>query len=141
AQPHLRLKRLVDLVSDVELLKQRRVFAVKLYPLDQRGLEAADEAQNALVFLLSIGPDGGKTSADLVAKNALHQVQIVVDQRGRLAVFGASLDLIPQIDQEADIVAQVLLFSACRGGADNEPALCVAALAQRNAFQAVPFFF
>src|SRR5262249_9214931 len=103
--------------------------------------EAADEAQDALIFLFGVSPDGREASTHLVTQDALDKVQIVVNQRRRLGRFRAALDFVPQINQEADIVAQVLLFRPGGRGADNEAALGVPALAQRDTLQPMPFFF
>src|ERR1700731_399290 len=140
-QPDLRLERFVDFFRDVELLEQRRVFAVKLHAPHQRRLEAAHETQNAFVFLLGICPDGGKAAAYLVTQNAFYQVQIVIDQRRRFRRIRASPNLIPQIDQETNIVAQILFLRARSCCANNEAALGFAAFAERNPFQPMAFFF
>ena len=79
------LERLVDLFCDAELLEQRRLVRVELHAADERWLEALQEAQDALVLGLGVDPDGGEVVGDLVAQNALHEVEIVVDQRRALA--------------------------------------------------------
>jgi len=58
----------------------------------------------------------------------------VVDERRSLGLFGARLDLVPQIFQEADVGAEILFRGSGRGRADNESALAVFALADDNAF-------
>src|SRR4029077_6092810 len=114
-----------------------RVFAVELHAPNQRRLEAANKAQHALILLLCVCPDGGKASADLVAQYALDQIQIVIDKRWRLRSVGAPPDLSPQIDQEANIVSQILLFRPGCRCTDNKAALRIAAFAQRNPLQAM----
>ena len=88
-QPDFRLERLVDLVAEAELLEERRVLGVELDAADQRGLEAVGEAQDALVLVFGVDPDGGEVGRDLVAQHALDQVEVVIDERRRFAGFGA----------------------------------------------------
>ncbi len=77
---------------------------------------------------------------DLVAQDALHQVEVVIDQRRRLAGFGAGLDLGPQMLQEADVGAQLVFLDVGGGGADDEAAQTVLALAGNDALQALALF-
>ncbi len=88
-EPDLGAQRLVDLFGDAELLEQRRLFDVELDAADERGLEALEEAQDALVLGLGVDPDGGEVVGDLVAQDALDEVEVVVDERGRFRGLGA----------------------------------------------------
>ena len=106
-----------------------------------RGLEAVEEAQNALVLRFGVDPDHGEVGGDLVAQHALDDVEIVIDQRGRLRAFGAILDVLPQAFQEADVGAEFLFAGALRGGADDEASVAVLALAEDDALQALALFF
>ena len=139
-QPHFRLQRAVDLFLDAELLEQRRVFGVELDAADQRRLEAVGEAHHALVLVFGVHPDLREVGVDLVAQHALHQVEVVIDQRRRLAVLGAVLDLGPQMLQEADVGAQIFFLDVGRGGANDEAAQPVLALAGDDALQALALF-
>ena len=105
---------LVDLLLDAELLEQRRRLGVELDAPHQVRLEARGEAHDALVFLLVIHPDLREVLRNLVAQNALHQIQIVIDQRRRLAVVGAAADLGPQMLQEANVGAQFIFLDVRR---------------------------
>src|SRR5581483_8556346 len=140
-EPDLRLQRLVDLLLDAELFEQRRFLAVEPDAAHQGGLEAVHEAQHALVLLLGIDPNMGEVLGDQVAEGALYQVEVVVDQRRRLGVVGALLDLRPQVLKEADVGAQLFLADVLRGGAHNEAAVAVLALAHHDALQTLAFFF
>ena len=88
-EPDLRPQRLVDLFGDAELLEERRLLGVELDAPDEAGLEALQEAQDALVLGLRIDPDGGEGVGDLVAEDALDEVEIVIDERRGLRRFGA----------------------------------------------------
>ena len=52
------------------------------------GLEALEEAEDALVHLLVVHPDGLEAVVDLVAEDALHDVEVVVQEHGRGALLG-----------------------------------------------------
>ncbi len=114
---------------------------VQLDAFHQRRLEAVGEAQDAFVFLLGVHPDGGEVGGDLVAQHALDDVQVVIDQRRRLVALGAVLDFRPETFEEADVGAQLVFAGALRGGADDEAAVAVFALAEHDALQALAFFF
>ncbi len=116
---------------------QRRVFGVELDAAHQRRLEAVGEAHHALVLVFGVDPDLREVGVDLVAQHALHQVEVVIDQRRRLAVLGAGLDLGPQMFQEADVGAQIFFLDVGGGGANDESAQAVFALAGDDALQAL----
>jgi hypothetical protein len=80
------------------------------------------EAHDALVLVLGVDPDGGEVVGDLVAQDALDQVEVVVDQRRRFGGVGALLDVVPEVDEEANVGAQLLFAGALGGGADDEAA-------------------
>ena len=80
-EPHLGAESLVDLFGDAELFEERRLLGVELDAADERRLEALQEAQDALVLALGVDPDGREVIGDLVAEDALDEVEIVVDQR------------------------------------------------------------
>ena len=88
-----------------------------------------------------VDPDGGEVGGNLVAQHALDHVQVVIDQRRAFAVVGAGLDLGPQTFQEANIGAQLFFGCALRGGADDESAVAVFALADDDALQPLALFF
>src|SRR5260370_15811715 len=140
-EPLLGLESLVDLVGDVELLEQWRLFAVQLDALDKRWLEPAHETQNALIFLFGVHPDSGKASGDLVPQDPLHQIEIVVNQRRRLGGVRSAADLIPQVDEEADIGAQIVFAGSGRGRAHDETAVGFAAFAHYNPLEPMTILF
>ncbi len=55
-EPDLGAQSLVDLFGDAELLEERRLLGVELDAADERGLEALQEAQDALVVGLGSRP-------------------------------------------------------------------------------------
>ncbi len=138
-QPHLGAQSLVDLFGDAELLEERSLFRVELDAANERGLEALQETQDALVVGLGIHPDGGEVVGHLVAQDALDEVEVVIDQSRRLRGFAALLDVGPEVEEEAEIAAK-LLFAGSRGsGADDEAAGRLALFAEKNLFQAPAF--
>ena len=64
----------------------------------------------------------------------------MIDQRRRLGVVGAGLDLIPEMDQEAQIGAEFFFRRALGGGADDESAGGLAALVDQNPLQPLALF-
>ncbi len=60
----------------------------------------------------------------------------MIDERRRLGVLGALLDLVPEVDEEAQVGAELLFRSALGRGADDESARSLAAFAGENALQA-----
>src|SRR6185437_348705 len=119
-EPDLRAQRLVDLLSDAELLEERRLLEVELDAANQRGLETLQEAQHALVLGFGVHPDGGEVVGHLVAQDALDEIEIVVDQRRRLRGLAAALDIRPEVQQEAQIAPQLFFARAFGGGAHDE---------------------
>ena len=79
-----------------------------------------------------------EVSAHLVAKNPLDQREIVIDQRRRLGRVGALLDLVPQVDQEPQVGAQLFFRGAVGRGTDNKSAGRLATLMDQNPLQPVP---
>ena len=65
----------------------------------------------------------------------------MIDQQRRLVIVGAGLDLGPEPLQEADIGAQFVFGCALGGGADNESAVAVFALADDDALQPLTLLF
>ena len=121
-QPHLRPQRLIELLLDAELLEDGRLFGVKLDAAHQFGLEAADEVHHLAVLFLVIHPDGGVVVAEVVAQDALDQVEVAVQQGRRLALFRAGADLVPSAAEELDVAADFLVGRVFGGRANNEPA-------------------
>ena len=89
-EPHLGAQSLVDLFGDAELLEERGLFGVELDAADERRLEALQESQDALVVGLGVDPDGGEVVGDLVAEDALDEVEVVVDERRGFRGFASA---------------------------------------------------
>src|SRR5580658_4513320 len=139
-EPHFRLERLVHFFGEAELLEQRRLFRVQLHALDHLRLEAVEEPEHAFVFGFGVNPDHAEVGGDLVAQHALDDVEVVIDQRGRLGAFGAGLDVVPQALEEADVGAEFFFAGALGGGADDEASVTVFAFAEDDALQALALF-
>src|SRR5271165_406353 len=140
-QPHLGLERVVDLVLDAEVLIQRSGFRVELDTADQRRLEALREAHDALVLLFGVHPDLREVGVHLVAQYALHQIEVVVNQRRRLAVLGPVLDFRPEVLKEPNVGAKFVFLNVGRGRADDEPSQPVLALAGDDPLQPLALLF
>src|SRR6266567_9022357 len=121
-EPDLRAQGLVDLFGDAELFEERSLLGVELDAADERGLEALQETQDALVVGFGVDPDGGEVVGDLVAEDALDEVEVVIDEGGRLRRFGALLDVGPEVEEEAEIGAELFFAGAFGCGADDEAA-------------------
>jgi len=80
-----------------------------------------------------------KVVGDLIAQDALDEVEVVVDERGRLGGLGARLDVGPEVEQEAQIAAKLFFAGALGRCADNESAGGLALLAEQNLLQAAAF--
>ncbi len=121
-EPHLAAEGLVDLFGDAELLEERRLLGVELDAADKRRLEALQEAQDALVVGLGVDPDGGEVIGDLIAEDALDEVEVVVDEGRGLRGFGTGLDVGPEVQEEAEVGAELLFGGSGGGSADDEAA-------------------
>src|SRR6202040_3544846 len=111
---------LVKFMLDAELLEDRRFLAVELDAIDELGLETADELDDLAVFLLAVDPDGGEVVADIVAEDALDEIQIAMKKRGRLAFLATLLDFVPGLAEELDVCTDFLVGSAAGRGSNNE---------------------
>ncbi len=77
-QPDFGAQRFVQLVLDAELLEDRRFLGVQLDAADQLGLEAAHKLHDLAVFFFAVNPDGGEIVADVIAQNALDEIQVAM---------------------------------------------------------------
>src|SRR5207253_2441415 len=121
-EPDFGAQRFVELVLDAELFEDRRFLGVQLDLVDQLRLEAADELHDLAVLLFVVDPDAGKIVADVIAQDALDEVEVAVEQGGRFALLAAFLDFVPGLAQELDVGANLVVGGATRGGADDEAA-------------------
>src|SRR5438132_4739399 len=121
-EPHFGAQRFVELVLDAELFEDRRFLGVQLDLVDQLRLEAADELHDLAVLLFVVDPDAGKIVADVIAQDALDEVEVAVEQGGRFALLAAFLDFVPGLAQELDVGANLVVGRATRRGADDEAA-------------------
>ena len=123
-----------------EGVEDRRLARVHLHLADQRGLESLDEAQDALVGFFVIDPDGLEAVGQLIAQDALHDVEIVMQQRRRGLLFGLGADVLPQVVEELHVAGDLFFGAAFGGGAGDESAHRAGPLALQNAFQPQAFF-
>ena len=121
-EPHLGPQRLVELLLDAELLEDGRGLGVELDAADQLGLEAADEFDHLAELLFVVDPDGGVVVADVVAQDALDQVEVAMQQGRRLARLGLRANLLPGAAEEFDVGANLIVRRAFGGGAHDEAA-------------------
>ena len=82
-------KRFVEFLLDAELFEDRRFLGVELDAVDELGLEAADELDDLAEFLFVVDPDGGEIVADVIAQDALDEIQIAMEQRRGFALLAA----------------------------------------------------
>ena len=97
-------------------------LGVELDAADQLGLEAADEFDDFAELVLVVDPDGGVIVADVIAQDALDQIEIAMQQRGRLARLGLRANFLPGAAEEFDVGANLLFGRAFGGGAHDEAA-------------------
>src|SRR6266849_1131118 len=83
-------------------------------------LDAADELDDLAVFLFAVDPDAGEIVADVIAKNALDEVEIAVQKRRCFAFLVFLLDLVPGLPEKVDVGADFFVRGAAGGGADDE---------------------
>src|SRR5215469_2624036 len=138
-EPDFRAQAFVDFLLNAELLENRRGFGEQLHAIGEGGLEAADEVEDLGVFLFGVHPDGCVIGAEIVAQNALDEIQVAMQKRGRFAFLGMALDLGPSAGEEFDVGANFVRRSAGSRSADDEAAaggaLCIVdEMAQTRAF-------
>ena len=64
----------------------------------------------------------GEAFGNLVAQDALDQIEVVINQSAALAGIGTLADLAPQVQQKTDVGTEIFFAGAGRGGADDEAA-------------------
>ena len=72
-------KGFVELVLDAELFEDGRFLGVELDLVDELRLEAADEFDDLAVFLFVVDPDAGEIVGDVIAEDALDEVQVTME--------------------------------------------------------------
>src|SRR4029077_7994936 len=118
---------LVEFVLDTELFEDGLLLGVQLDAVDEARLEAADKFDDLAELFFGADPDGGEIVADVITQNAFDEIQITVQQSGRLAVFALFLNLIPGFAEEFNVGANFVVGCAARGGANDEAARIAAA--------------
>ena len=121
-EPHLGAQGLVEFLLDAEFLEDRRGLGVELDAVDQLGLEAADEFDDLAELLFVVDPDGGVVVAQVIAQDALDQVEVAMQQRRRFARLGLRANLFPGAAEEFHVAANFFFRRAFRGGANDESA-------------------
>ena len=108
-QPDFRPQRLVDFRIQSVLLEYRRVLQMQLHAIDQCRLELVDEVENRRKLLLVVDSDGREILRQLIAKHALHQIQIAMDQCRRGFLFGLRADVRPEISEKPNVLNEFAL--------------------------------
>ncbi len=121
-EPHFRAQRFVEVLLNAELLEDRRFLGVELHAADQLGLEAADEFDDLAELLFVVEPDGDVVVAQVIAQDALHQIQVAVEQGRRAALFGTGADGVPGAAQKFDVGADFVVACAAGRGAHDKSA-------------------
>src|SRR5262245_25783540 len=141
-QPDARLNGFVDLLLNAVMFEDRRILGVEFDAVDQFGRETVDEINYALVLEFVVYADGAEIGRELVAQNALHEVQVAVGDGRGLDTVGATADVGPGADQILHVFAQFFEGAAMRRGADDEAAGGgrFGAQLMERAFQALALF-
>ena len=83
----------------------------------------------------------GEVGRNLVAQDTLDHIEIVINERRRLAAFRTALDLVPKSLEEADVGPKLVFGCALGGGAYDEASMAIFTLAHHDALQAEPLIF
>ena len=137
-QPDLGLQGPVDLPLHAHLVEDGGVLGVELDAVGERGLEVRHELDHLGVLFFVVDPDALVLLGEMVAQQALHQAQVMVEQGGRGALLRPHPDVVPELDQVVDVLPQVLVRAAAGGGADDEAAADGALELEQHSPQARP---
>ena len=121
-EPHFGAQRFVQLLLDAEFLKDGRFLGVQLHARDELRLEAAHEFDDLREFLFVVQPDGGVILAQIIAQDALNEVQVAVEQGRRAALLGGGANRVPGAAEKLDVGANFVVARFRSGGADDEAA-------------------
>src|ERR1019366_6678030 len=102
--------------------------------------EALHKAQHILVGFFVVHPDALIGDRQLVAQDALHYIEVVMDQHRRRTPLGFLPHLEPQVVEEHHVGAQLFLAPALARGAHNVAAGNSRAVGLQNPFQTEPLF-
>src|ERR1019366_8567462 len=102
--------------------------------------EALHKAQHILVGFFVVHPDALIGDRQLVAQDALHYIEVVMDQHRRRTPLGLLPHVEPQVVEEHHVGAQLFLAPALTRGAHNVAAGNSGSVRLQNPFQAEPFF-
>src|SRR5215469_1786560 len=118
-QPDLRPQGFFELGRDVEGVEDGFRARVKLDAADQRRLEPLDETHYAFVHLFVVNPDGFELFGELIAQGSLNDVEVVMQQHGRGALFGLLPDVEPEVEEKIHVGGEVFLALAFAGRAND----------------------
>ena len=87
-----------------------------------------------------IDPDAFECGGELVAQDALDDIQIVVDERGGGSLLGLLAHVQPEVVEEEHVGAEFFFGAAVAGGADDVAAGDAGAVGLQDALQAEALF-
>src|SRR5258706_2427631 len=135
-EPDLGTKGLLELGGYAESVEDGSRARVQLHLRNQRGLEALDEPQHALVGVFVVDPDGFEAVGQLIAQDALDDIEIVMQQHRRGPALGLLTNILPEVIQKLHVGRDFFLGPSLGRGARDEAAHRTRAPRLQNAFQA-----
>jgi hypothetical protein len=136
-QPHFRPQGLLDFGRNTELVEDWIGPCVQLHAPHQRRLEPFHETENAREQLFVIHPNGFERSRELISKNPLDQIEIVMQQHGSRLLLGLLAHVEPEVVEEMHVAFQLFFALVLGRGTANETAGHALAMRLQNAFQAL----
>ena len=109
-----------DLFIDIEEIEDGPLTGVVLNFLQRGGHELFGELLQQRGLLLGVHADALGLGVGQVAKHALHEVEVFVQQGQRRARAGGRLDALPGLAQVGDVLGQGLVGGVFGVGAQNE---------------------
>ena len=108
--------------------------------LTSAGWKRCTNRSDALVHFFVVDPDGLEHVAQLVAQDALHDVEIVMEQHRRRLLLGLLPDVQPQVVEERHVAGDLFFGAAFARRAHNEAARDPGAVRLQNPLQAQALF-
>src|SRR4051794_13964477 len=119
-QPHFWTKRLFDLGGDAERFEDRGGTSVHLDAANQCRLEPLHEMDRAFIHILVVDPDRFIHIAQLIAKDALYDLQIMMEEQWSGLFLRLLPDVEPEIIEESHVRGDFFLRMAFACSANDE---------------------